>query len=308
MGHREACYIFTIAEHGNITKAAEALSISQPALSKYLSGVEARDKVILFKRNHTSLVPTYIGERYIDAARRILAINESLERETRDYGSLRCGKVTMGIPSLEGSMLLPRLIPTFRKLRPDIDLEILEASPVELDRALSESRIDLSLRHLPMNRSPIHYEIVHHDEIMIVAAKNYFRGKKTGVGIVSEIGRKNTPFIALKEGMQIRSIADAFLAQHALQLPTLVETSNVLTAYNLAKSGAGITILPDVSYFFDTHDEVDTFHLAPGKVFYKLALCYQKTEGLTLEAISLIDCIRKLFKALPSLNPPQGRY
>lgn len=80
MDLRQLQYIKTVAELRNVTRAADALHISQPALSRYIRSVEEELDIQLFDRSTSPLSLTYAGERYLESARRILLENERLKR------------------------------------------------------------------------------------------------------------------------------------------------------------------------------------------------------------------------------------
>lgn len=88
MDFRELSYITAIAKYQNITKAAEALYISQPSLSKFLSNTESELGLKLFVRADKKYIPTYTGKRYLEYAHQILEIK-------RDVGVLNIGLPNM---------------------------------------------------------------------------------------------------------------------------------------------------------------------------------------------------------------------
>ena len=85
MTQNELLYILTIAEHGNITKAARELFISQPSLSESLNKVEQEFGTLLFMRTQGGLIPTVFGERYLKTARNILERYKKLETDLDEY-------------------------------------------------------------------------------------------------------------------------------------------------------------------------------------------------------------------------------
>ena len=84
MDFRELQFITAIARHQNITKAAEALYITQPALSKFLASLENELGLKLFDRVDRKYIPTYAGGRYLEYARTILDTKASLDSELAD--------------------------------------------------------------------------------------------------------------------------------------------------------------------------------------------------------------------------------
>ncbi|MFB0917993.1 MAG: LysR family transcriptional regulator, partial [Clostridiaceae bacterium] len=78
---KEQRYVVTLADTGNLTKAAKKLNISQPALSLYIKNLENSYGEQLFSRQNRRLKPTYFGELYIEKARQILRIGNDFKEE-----------------------------------------------------------------------------------------------------------------------------------------------------------------------------------------------------------------------------------
>ena len=132
MTQNELLYILTIAEHGNITRAAQELFISQPSLSESLNKVEQEFGRTIFDRTQEGLIPTAFGLRYLETARNILNRYKRLETDLDEYRQMRRGKLTFGIPMNLGTYLLPRVLPAFQELYPDISVQFKENNSTEL--------------------------------------------------------------------------------------------------------------------------------------------------------------------------------
>ena len=86
---REYEYMLAIAREANMTRAAQRLYISQPALSKLLASVESELGVQLFRQENRRIVPTAAGKIYLENAEKILSLNHDLERNVRLASSQR---------------------------------------------------------------------------------------------------------------------------------------------------------------------------------------------------------------------------
>lgn len=84
MDLKEARYILAIAHYKSIGKAAKALFISQPSLSKYLKNLEQQLGSPLFSRLEQGYIPTYMGERYLYYAEQIAAFGQEWDQEYED--------------------------------------------------------------------------------------------------------------------------------------------------------------------------------------------------------------------------------
>ena len=92
MNLKEQQYIVTLANYGNMTQAAKKLGVTQPALSSYLSSVENGLGFPLFERTGRRLIPTYLGEVYLEKARKILALGEEFQQQVdRSSAAIRDG-------------------------------------------------------------------------------------------------------------------------------------------------------------------------------------------------------------------------
>jgi DNA-binding transcriptional LysR family regulator len=88
--------VIALAEHGSFVRAATALHISQPALSRSIQNLERRFGSELFLRASGGVVPTDLGRLYIERARDVLRMADELDREAVTHGALGSGRVAVG--------------------------------------------------------------------------------------------------------------------------------------------------------------------------------------------------------------------
>ena len=124
MDFRELSYITAIAKYQNITKAAEALYISQPGLSKFLSGLEEELGLRLFDRADRKYIPTYAGQRYLEYAHTILDTKASLDSELSDIIKRDIGVLNIGLPNMRCAYVLPKTLPEFNTKYPNVKVNI----------------------------------------------------------------------------------------------------------------------------------------------------------------------------------------
>ena len=114
-------YILEIARQKSITKAAEALEISQSALSQCLIRVEKEMGAPLFNRKKTSLSPTDAGKLYIEAAEKMVDTKRRLQAEISSMAGRK--RICIGVSSVWGMDMMMEIIPQFREKYPEITLE-----------------------------------------------------------------------------------------------------------------------------------------------------------------------------------------
>ncbi len=147
MNFREMSYITAIAKYQNITKAAEALHISQPGLSKFLSNLENELGLKLFDRADKKYIPTYAGQRYLEYSHKITDMKSSLDAELSDIIKRNIGVLNIGLPNMRCAFMLPKTLPVFSRKYPNVKVNIFEGTSAVIDVKLLEGDIDLAFRY-----------------------------------------------------------------------------------------------------------------------------------------------------------------
>lgn len=248
MTQNELLYILTIAEHGNITRAAQELFISQPSLSESLNKVEQEFGTQIFERTQEGLVPTAFGLRYLDTARRILDRYKQLETELDEYRQMRRGQLTFGIPMNLGTYLLPKILPAFQELYPDITVQFKENNSTELDKLMLSGKLDFSVMHYETPNEAIHYELLAEDDFYLVMplalSRKFDFPDYRPLSIYDLKALEKEPFLMVASRQKLRQVADSILAQLAIKPNIRYTTKNMETAKRLAAAGMGVTFLP----------------------------------------------------------------
>ena len=134
MNFRKLSYVLAIAEYQNLTKAAEALYVGQPTLSKFLGSLEKELGLQLFRRAGNRYILTYAGERYAERASAILRMKEDLDTEMADIRKQDIGELKVAFAKMRYSYMLPDLLPAFHSRFPNVKINVLEGSSQENDR------------------------------------------------------------------------------------------------------------------------------------------------------------------------------
>jgi DNA-binding transcriptional LysR family regulator len=131
---------YMVAKTGKFTKAASALNLTQPALTRSIQLLEYSLKTKLFDRSHQGVLLTSSGERLYDFAKRFLDEAEMVKREISDYSDEPAGELKILTTPGMASIWLCNLIPGFLKLYPDIRLDIYGAV-FDLEKNFSQADV-----------------------------------------------------------------------------------------------------------------------------------------------------------------------
>lgn len=125
-----------LAEHGSFAKAAEALFITQAALSRRLQNLETSLGVRLVERTTRSRALTQVGEEFLPQVRRLLADLSASMHEVRERGRSLRGDVTVACVPTVGIQFLPAVIQAYAQRHPDNRIRILDHASAGVERAV----------------------------------------------------------------------------------------------------------------------------------------------------------------------------
>ena len=283
MDFKDLSYVLAIAKYQNITKAAESLYITQPTLTKFLQGLERDLGQKLFKRLGNRYVLTYAGERYTAKAGEILNLKKELDLEMGDIIRNNAGSLKIAFPTMRGTYMLPCTLPIFNSLYPNVKLDILEAHSSQLEGMLQNGDADLAFFNLPVKSPNIDYEIIIHEEVVLVLSATH---PLAHAGIRRENCRypwmdlnqmKNEPLIMQIPGQRTRQTVDTLFKNYDFEPNIKLQTSNISAEVELAARGYG------ACFVTETHLK----HLSPGK---KLA-CF--SVGNPCTTVDFVAAYRK---------------
>ncbi len=160
MNMRQIEYVLKIAEEKNISKAAEKLYLSQPALNQQLINLEEELGTSLFRRKRGDWKVTEAGEIFIEAGKRILDIKKDAFRRIADVAEVRNMELRVGVTPMSGLQILTWAFRRFSPLYPDIRLKIFQTNSHGLQKAVFSGDVDLAIGMVSNERDTIHGEYI----------------------------------------------------------------------------------------------------------------------------------------------------
>ena len=141
----------TVAETGSMTAAANALHLTQGAVSQQIKRLEDAFACPLFERDRRGLKLTGAGERLLGKARRLLALNDEIWAEITTPAFT--GEVRLGMPYDLLTTCLPPILKTYAQEYPHVDVSLVCLTSPLLAKALAAGEIDLAIIEEPVGRS-----------------------------------------------------------------------------------------------------------------------------------------------------------
>ncbi|VDS07877.1 HTH-type transcriptional regulator CynR [Paracoccus haematequi] len=146
---RRLRYFLDVCEHGGFSRAAVAIGIAQPALTRQIKLLENDIGAALFIRNGRNAVPTEIGAYLLRHVRQHMGELEEVIRRVREELLGPPVRVTLGVCPTIAPLFFPALHDAVRKQSPAIELSVIQAYSGDLRSLLSAGSIDLSLSYMP---------------------------------------------------------------------------------------------------------------------------------------------------------------
>lgn len=246
---RELQYILKVAEVRNVTRAANELHITQPALSRYIRDVEDELGAKIFDRSTNPISLTFAGECYTETAKRILLEHENLRREIRDITHHMTGRLRIGTSRDRASYMMPKLLPKFCRKYPGIKPEVFTESGKKLREALKDGRIDILMLPDIWQDSAYNFtsRLIYREELVLAAKAGTIPQKfRRGRAIVPEALNGMKFFLLFREHA-IRTFCDKYFRECGIKPEVLMEFPSNITCYRMAASGMGVAIIPELT-------------------------------------------------------------
>ena len=251
---RQLLLLVALAEEGNIHRAAQVLSMTQPAASKLLKDLEDVLGVPLFDRLPRGMSPTWYGETMIRHARMALASLNQAHDELTALKAGHFGQVGVGAITSPGLSLLPPAVALVKQEHPSLRISLdIDTSPVLLER-LEQGKLDIVVGRLfaEHDKSNLRYEPLTGEMVSAVTRPGH---PMMGVSQLSLRDLHGAGWIVPPAGSVLRHRFDLMFQQEGLSPPiNTIETSALLFMTRMLQQSDMVGVLAtEVSNYYASH-------------------------------------------------------
>lgn len=245
MNIKHAQYMLTVLQEKSITAAAKKLYISQPSLSQMIKLVETNLGTPIFNRSTDPITLTFAGEKYMEAARQILTINNNLQKEIDEINHEDHGTIKLGIPVQRAMQVLPYILPRFKKAYPHVRIDVQEHGSTTTESLVLEGSVDFACLTTYPKHEDLEYILVENEELVLLTSRNSAIAKRIPAGTTIDIHEaKDEKFINIKSGHSVRTTQDRLFIQKDMQPEILFETMSIEVAKRTAIACDAVMICP----------------------------------------------------------------
>lgn len=286
---RHLRYFEALSQHGHFGRAAEACSISQPALSLQMKELEALLGAPLIERGPRQIRLTSLGEDFAIRVRDILrAVDELGDLARASFGPL-VGRLRLGVIPTIAPYLLPQVMQSLMTRFPGLDLRPREAITQRLIEDLIAGRLDMAIVALPISEPSLIERPLFEEEFVLVRP-----AADAGNPVPNPEALREMRLLLLEEGHCFRDQALSY-CNMATSLPRdLMEGSSLTTLVQMVGAGIGVTLIPEMALAIETRSAaVATARLAAPHPSRTIGVIWRKANPLATQFAQITEVIRQ---------------
>ena len=239
---RQIRYLLAVLDHGNFTRAADALHVSQPALSQQIKQLEDQLGAQLLDRSGKVIVPTDAGVAYAQYARSALRELEAGRRAMHDVEDLTRGELRVGFTPTFMAYLVGPVISAFHNRYPGIFVCVREMALDKLEVAIGDDDIDLGIAFTTVRSPDTKCEILFEETLQLVVGPGHdLHGANQPI---SASDLSNLTLAMLSPDFVTRAQIDAYFKAHDIAPRVALEANSINAIVEIIRSCGLATILP----------------------------------------------------------------
>lgn len=230
----------TVADKKNFSRAAEALSLTQPAISQQIHSLEEYYGSKLFERTSKRVELTRSGETLLPYAKRILELSAAAKGAVDDLSGRVTGRMTIGATLTIGEYILPQLLAEYTKLYPEVEVEMMIANTEEIGEMALDHRLDAALVEGRFTHKTLTLTPFLEDEMLLIAPGDHPLAAQESI-TVADLARES--FVLREAGSGTRVVAEEVLRSLGVHPAKMYAFGSTQAIKEAVEAGMGLTIL-----------------------------------------------------------------
>jgi DNA-binding transcriptional LysR family regulator len=228
-----------IARHGSFSRAAQALNLTQPAVSMQVRHLEQALGQPLLERVGKRAFPTAAGQVLLAHADRALRELEAGVERVQQLRGVVAGRVRLGTSASISIYLLPPALRRFRARYPEVEVVVVTGNAAEITRAIVANTLDVGIVSLPVRDRELVVTPFFRDELVAVTAREAAGRRTRTVDAPTLAGH---PLILFEAGATLRRIIDGWFHRAGVAPRSPMELGNTEAIKKLVEAGLGLSV------------------------------------------------------------------
>lgn len=242
MADRRLKVFHTVARLLNFTKAADALHMTQPAVTFQIRQLEEYFNTRLFDRTHNRVSLTEAGQRVYTYADRIFELYDEMENAIREMTGDVSGVVTLGASTTIAEYMLPFLLGDFKSQNPDVNIRLKVSNTEGIVSMVENNIIDLGIVEASVTNKNLQVDECRMDKLVAIMPPNH---PLASLSSVTPQQLVPYPFICREEGSGTREVITEYLQEHIgnNELQVCLELGSPEAIKGAVEAGMGLSIM-----------------------------------------------------------------
>ncbi len=271
-------YMLMIEQEKSLSKAAQKLNISQSALSQSLAKLEKSFQNPLFVRTNRQMIPTRMGQIYLEGAREMLKVKEETYEAIQDLTVKGKKLIRIAVESQVLSVLEKNIISTLKDRFSGQEFRLLPAdSHIAKEYILNHIADAAILCSFRCSNSMLNYYHLYDDHLALCVPENLSQAYET---MIKNTEMRGIPFILPRPGLYFRPYCESILQKLSFSISRSYEAEDFLTMKRLMEQGFGAALLP--GHMARAAEDCSIYHLG-GEFSFSLYFAVPKYHEDELE-------------------------
>ena len=279
--------LLAIAEHGSLSAAARARSLTQPSISRQIQDLERQLSVVLVERTSQGAHLTPAGEILAEGARELLTGLAALPERVRSRQGEVAGTVRLGTVDSIGIYTLPPLLSRFVQANPRVEVKVVCQSSPQLTAMLLADELDVAVG--TTEHAKLTCERLFQNPLVLVYPTS-LPAKQVPTTMAEVVKQR---IVTFAKGLTVRTLLDQAFERANLPFAPVLELANVEVIKAMVRSGLGFGIIPDGCV---QGQELGQSVIRDLKVSRTIRLMYRK-QNQSLATEKMVEWLRKLRSA-----------
>ncbi|MEM8784029.1 MAG: LysR family transcriptional regulator [Planctomycetota bacterium] len=257
-----------IADMGHLTRAAERLGVTQPALSAMVKKLEAEAGAALLDRTGKGVALTEAGKVFLEHAEASVRRADEAVASVRELVGLEAGSIRVGGGATAVAHLLPSVVSAVRREHPALRFYVREAGSLAVAEAVISGELDLGIVTTPVvgvGAGELMTVATVRDELMLIAPPGHGLESRKAYRWSELAGE---PVVAFEAGSAVRTVIDEAATTHGVTLDVVMEVRSLETIERMVAAGVGVGFVSRLAM----HDEARGLTCRDGKLVRELAV------------------------------------
>ena len=276
-----------VVELGSFHRTAEALNLSQPALSRRIQKLESSIGAPLLERTTRHVAATAIGEDLLPLVRRMLEEFDGSLFMLRDP-QRRGGIVSMACLPTAAFYFLPEVIRTFSAAHPTIRFRIHDLPATEGLQAVARGEVEFGVNIMGASDPDLAFDRLVEDPFVLAARKGHPLAERDAV---TWADLADYPLITVHRSSANRVLLDSMLAKSNLSLRWTYEVTHLSTSLGLVEAGLGISVLPKMATPPGEHPFLITRPIRDPEVSRTIGVVRRRGGSMSPAAATFVDML-----------------